>query len=188
MVSKKVKLNLGCGNVLLDGWINVDKFTLTHKGKKNFVEADLMRLPFERDFADYVLLDNVLEHFPIADVPQVLMECRRVLKPNGHLVVFVPDFNDIMQMWQETQNTGFNPYNYRWAAELVYGNQMNDGEYHRVAMEPRYLNYVFHIAGFHKFEMIGCPRGGKCPTNYPGINSEPNSVLRVGMLLVDATK
>lgn len=183
-----VKLNLGCGNVLLDGFINVDKFTMTHKGKKNFVEADIMNLPFESNYADYILMDNVLEHFPIADVPQVLMECRRVLKPGGRLVVFVPDFTDMVQMWNEILTTAFNPYNYLWVAELVYGNQMNGGEFHKVPMYPGFLNYAFHIAGLHKFIMIGCPRGGKCPTGFEGINHDPRSVLRVGMILVEATK
>ncbi len=37
------------------------------------------------------MLLDVLEHFPYAMTQTILMECRRVLKPEGKLVIQVPD-------------------------------------------------------------------------------------------------
>jgi SAM-dependent methyltransferase len=52
------------------------------------VAADIQALPFRSDAFDAVKATEVLEHVP--DVARALAECRRVLRPGGHLVVTVP--------------------------------------------------------------------------------------------------
>jgi SAM-dependent methyltransferase len=47
-----------------------------------FVRADGMALPFASGSFDLVLSHAVIEH--VADAPQYLRECRRVLRQNGH--------------------------------------------------------------------------------------------------------
>jgi SAM-dependent methyltransferase len=49
----------------------------------HFVRADGMALPFRDGAFDLVLSHAVIEH--VADAPRYLRECRRVLKPGGHL-------------------------------------------------------------------------------------------------------
>jgi 2-polyprenyl-3-methyl-5-hydroxy-6-metoxy-1,4-benzoquinol methylase len=48
-----------------------------------FLQADGMALPFTAGAFDLVLSDGVIEHVP--DAALYLRECRRVLKPNGHV-------------------------------------------------------------------------------------------------------
>lgn len=55
------------------------------------IEADLRHLPFPDDYADSVWASHVLEHFTELEANTILEEWRRVLKPNGSIVVVVPN-------------------------------------------------------------------------------------------------
>ena len=48
--------------------------------------------PFKENTYDLVFASHVLEHVPWYRTDAALREARRVLKPGGHLQVFVPDF------------------------------------------------------------------------------------------------
>lgn len=52
--------------------------------------ADGAKLPFADETFDVVISVNVLEH--VADPLSVLIECRRVLRPNGHIYLYFPPF------------------------------------------------------------------------------------------------
>jgi predicted SAM-dependent methyltransferase len=84
-----VKLNLGCGNDIKSGYVNVD-FRKTHP---EVVLADLSVFPwpFEDGSAEEILMLDFLEHFPYAQTNQILLECYRVLAPGGQVVIQVPD-------------------------------------------------------------------------------------------------
>ena len=184
---QRVKLNLGCGSNLLLGFINVDNF-VTHKAP-NFRKADVRSLPFSSNYADYVLMDNVLEHIPMADILIVLTEIRRVLKVGGRCVIMVPDFSCIARHWLEMAKSEiFNPYIYQFVAETIYGTQLSEGEFHKTAMSPTYLNYALCTVGFRKFALITHPAGGPLPS-YPGMTGPVKGhVIRNDQLVADITK
>lgn len=48
-------------------------------------------MPFEDNYADEVMAIHVVEHFYVWEVPEVLSEWIRVLKPGGVLIIEVPD-------------------------------------------------------------------------------------------------
>lgn len=82
-----IKLNLGCGDKHLDGFVNVD-----------WVEpADLVldvskdRLPYEDGTVDRIEADNLLEHMDNDAFMHVLNECHRVMKSGGEMMFIVPD-------------------------------------------------------------------------------------------------
>lgn len=84
-----MKLNLGCGDDIREGYVNVD-FRQTHP---SVVIADLSKFPwpFEDESADEILMLDFLEHFPYAQTRSILLQCFRVLKPTGSVVIQVPD-------------------------------------------------------------------------------------------------
>ena len=86
-----VKLNLGCGDKILSGYVNVD-VAESRVGKRPDVLCDLHRLAsFEDNSADEILSVHVVEHFWRWEVVDVLKEWVRVLKPGGLMILECPE-------------------------------------------------------------------------------------------------
>ncbi len=86
-----VRLNLGCGDKILPGYVNVD-VVAARAGKSPDVMCDLRELtPFASDYADEILSVHVVEHFWRWEVEAVLKEWVRVLKPGGKLILECPN-------------------------------------------------------------------------------------------------
>ena len=86
-----MKLNLGCGDKILPGYVNVDVVT-ARAGREPDVICDLRDLaPFASDSADEVMAIHVVEHFWRWEIEAVLREWLRVLKPGGQMVIEVPN-------------------------------------------------------------------------------------------------
>lgn len=82
-----MKLNLGCGHDVRDGWINAD--IAPGPGVDVICNAN-ERLPFDDEQFTHVLLDNVLEH--LQDPYRALLEVHRVTEAGGSVVVRVPHY------------------------------------------------------------------------------------------------
>ena len=67
----------------------VQRYRSTYPGEDRVEAGDIQRLRFADGSFDVVLLNEVLEHVP--DDRLALREARRVLRPDGHLVVFSPN-------------------------------------------------------------------------------------------------
>lgn len=189
---KKIKLNLGCGGRILKDFINVDEYWAP-KGTppKNFVKGNVLNLPFPTEYADYAIMDNVLEHIPMKDVPQVLWELKRVLKKGGRAVIMVPDFEYLAKAFLEVNSTLFEPLAYKYVAEMIYGNQVHAGELHQTPMSPGYLNFVLRMVGLPDFEMTMIPAGHPLEilNKYEGYEPENlKAVIRNNQILVDIRK
>ncbi len=60
---------------------------------KNFVLADIRKLPFKNSCLDCIIAFDVIEH--VAETNEALYECRRVLKEGGDIVISIPN-NDLL--------------------------------------------------------------------------------------------
>jgi predicted SAM-dependent methyltransferase len=81
-----VKVNVGAGNVQLDGWINTDVSWWLP------MYLDLTKpWPVPPGRVDRIYGDNVIEHFPLDLVRAVLGHCRDALRPGGRIRLATPD-------------------------------------------------------------------------------------------------
>jgi predicted SAM-dependent methyltransferase len=115
-----LKLNLGCGGVYLNGWVNIDI-----DSEKADLKHDLKTpLPYEDNTVDFIYCEHFLEHLPVSDGLALLCECRRVLKPGGVVRVAVPNLNYLLFryffFWK--RQSWYKKYGYEWIgtnAEMV---------------------------------------------------------------------
>ena len=88
-----MRLNLGCGSDIKQGYVNVD-FRQTHPAVMK-VDLSVFPWPFEDSSADEILMLDFLEHFPYAQTTSILREVHRILKPGGEVQIQVPDFEEL---------------------------------------------------------------------------------------------
>jgi hypothetical protein len=99
-----LRLNLGCGNDILQGYVNHDVFR--HRPEVD-VTHDLRQLPWPwgDECAEIIRLLDVLEHLP--EVVPILDESWRILKPGGVLHVRVPHYQSENTWLDPTHRRGF---------------------------------------------------------------------------------
>lgn len=137
MAASPVRLNLGCGPKLLEGWVNVD-YESNHSGRKPDVSADLRDLPFADGYADEAMAIHVLEHFYLWETRGVLREWVRVLKPGGTLAIEVPCLDKVVEFMRRGET------NLKYTLLPLYG----DPTHQDPAMCHR---WCFSKALLHKF-------------------------------------
>lgn len=91
-----MKLNIGCGRKVLDGWLNVDLNPLEPGVKEGNICEGLEFLSDKS--AQTILLDNVVEH--LESIPDAIKECFRLLDDGGVLVIRTPHFSSI-DSWRD---------------------------------------------------------------------------------------
>lgn len=90
-----VKLNVGGGDVEIDGFVNIDI--------KNGIDA--RKLPYPDNSVDVLYASHILEHFDYdKEVDAVLQEWVRVLRPGGLLQISVPDVSKYCRDRNETNS------------------------------------------------------------------------------------
>lgn len=76
-------------------WINVDS---QEKWNPDIV-CDGTQIPMADESVDYFVLHHVLEHFGCDEGDALLKEAYRLLKPDGSLIISVPDMKSLAQKW-----------------------------------------------------------------------------------------
>lgn len=144
------RMNLGCGDKILDGYINVDVVE-TRAGKRPDVICDLHDLSaFPDDYADEILAVHVIEHFWQWEVIDILEEWTRVLKPGGKMILECPNLISAAQEFLKDPDTaalgGREGQRSMW---VFYGDPgwKDPLMIHRWGYTPRSLATVMHQAG-----------------------------------------
>ena len=84
-----MKLNVGCGKDIRDGYTNLDIRPL--KGVDIVCDMWHEPIPLDDDSVDEILAKDVLEHFPLDKTDDIIKEWKRVLKPGGFMQIEVPN-------------------------------------------------------------------------------------------------
>lgn len=140
-----LKLHLGSGGRRPAGWVNVDIV-----GMDADLYWDLTRpLPFPDGVAEAVFLEHVLEHFPLAQVLEMLAEARRVLASGGIVRVGVPDFGRYLESYAGDRTFVERERPGRPTALLAVG-EVAQAHGHRSVWDAETLELVLTEAGFEQ--------------------------------------
>jgi len=120
-----LRLNLGCGGDIVEGFLNIDLYGDT----PNVIAMDVRKLEFEDNTVDQILASDVLEHFPFREVNQVLKEWARVLKPGGEIIIRSPS----LELQAKAYLDG------KWDADvasyMIFGGQTTPGDFRHIAFD-----------------------------------------------------
>lgn len=89
------KLNLGCGGVYFDGWVNIDS-------NKDIRRLDLLwdlsrGIPAPDNSCSHIYCEHFLEHLPVNHGVAFLRECFRSLMPGGILRIAMPSLDILLE-------------------------------------------------------------------------------------------
>ncbi len=94
-----IKLHLGCGEIYLEGWTNIDRY---RPGRRIDLVWDLNRsLPFHDGSVSAVFSEHVFEHFNLLSAMSIMKDCRRVLAKGGIFRIGVPNMERYVRSYLE---------------------------------------------------------------------------------------
>jgi len=95
--SQKLKLNLGCGSILLPGYVNIDLYNpLAQK------QMDVRHLDYPDNSVDEIAAFHLFEHFSCFQANDILKEWNRVLVPGGKLILELPDILELCRNFEKS--------------------------------------------------------------------------------------
>ncbi|RNC83975.1 MAG: class I SAM-dependent methyltransferase [Balneola sp.] len=116
-----MKLNLGCGNDIREGWINLDIAELP--GIDVVHDVNNLPLPFEENQFDFILAQDLLEHLEY--IP-LLKDIHRILKPAGIIEIRVPHYTSRYNFIDPTHKKRFSHKTFEF---FVKGSSFNRDYY-----------------------------------------------------------
>jgi predicted SAM-dependent methyltransferase len=140
-----IRLNLGCGHVALEGYLNVDRRALPGVDIVSDVEA----LPFAAAQVTEIFSAHLIEHFPQEQLRRTLLKYwRDLLKPGGHFRVVAPDAEGMMQAYYRGE------YPFERLREVTFGGQDYNGDFHYNMLNSKSLTGLLLEAGFVDVRVI----------------------------------
>ena len=141
-----MKLHLGCGKRFLEGYKHVDFSSYKHVDWK----APIYPLPFVKDKSvSEIYSSHALEYFDFFQVKDVLIEWKRCLKIDGKLRLSVPDFDQLIKVYQKNNldiDKIIGPLFGRW--ETLDGKFI----YHKTVFTKTKLKEILESSGFCNLE------------------------------------
>ena len=155
-----VKLNLGCGENVKPGWVNIDLYKDDADLRLDLREP----LPFASDSVTFIYSEHVFEHlsYPCvhdsmgwtlespgapSEAMQLLREAHRVLIPGGVFSVGVPDAERTVAQYTRGELEGWGP---SWVdTPMHFLNYIfRQGRQHKYAYDAETLGRLLTAAGF----------------------------------------
>jgi predicted SAM-dependent methyltransferase len=199
------RLHLGCGNNVLEGWLNCD----IRPQSPRVVRLDAAkRFPFRTDEFEYIYSEHMIEHVPYESGSAMLAECYRVLRPGGRIRISTPDLAFLMALYTPAPSSLQQRY-LQWAsttpratlrppqavlesgapAEVFVINNFVRDWGHSFIYDERTLRFVLTFLKFTEIER--CEIGRSAADALQGLEHEdrlPDGFLRLETLTLEAVK
>ena len=149
----KIRLNLGCGHIPVEGYINVDARDLPGVD----VVADIQRLPYEAESVDEIFSAHLLEHFEISVMEREIMPYwTSLLREGGTMRVIFPDSESMIEDYNKGEMT------FDELAHVIMGGQDYDKDYHYTMYNARRVEDLLQKMGLKNIVVVerGRKNGG----------------------------
>jgi predicted SAM-dependent methyltransferase len=147
-----LRVNLGCGHLPLDGYINVDLREMPGVD----VLAPVDQLPFNEGEIDELYSAHLVEHFPQEQfVRDVLPYWVSLIRPGGSFRAVLPDAGAMLSGFADGS------VRYEDLREVLFGGQEYEGDFHFNMYTTETLSRILSDAGLVevKVEAEGRPNG-----------------------------
>lgn len=165
------RLNVGCGNVPIPGYINIDKFyypgsewaltdqravdSWVNTEDSQWLHGDAISLDLPWNSFDEVMMIHCLEHLDMEEGNRAIEQIYNVLKPGGTVDIELPDLTKACEL---LLTTSFHEDTQKWfrVMGLLYGTTGSDGEgqYHMCGYTQEYLRHKLEERGFKDIQVI----------------------------------
>ena len=158
-----LKLHIGSGPQILEGWINVDN--VEYPGIDRVLDVTT-GLPFED--VSFIFAEHFIEHLAYSDALALLGECRRALRENGVLRVSTPNLDWV---WTTHYRLGLTAPEEVQACFML--NRAFRGWGHQFLYNERTLRATLLDAGFS--EVVRCEYGESAHPELRGLERHEKS-------------
>lgn len=148
------RINVGCGHVALDGYLNVDTRALPGVD----IVAEATAIPLEEGSLQEITSSHLVEHFTANILEKVVLPYWfKMLRPGGALTTVAPDGAAMLAGVHDGSMT-FDDFR-----EVLFGGQDYDGDFHYNLITPDSFSDVLSRTGFVSIEKeYTGKRNGKC--------------------------
>lgn len=149
----KIRLNLGSGNLSVDGYLSVDARELSNVD----VVADISKLPYEEGSVDEIFSAHLIEHFTKQRMEKELLPYwKSLLKSGGVFRVIFPDLEAMIKAYDAGE------IDFNTLGTLIMGGQDYQLDYHYAVYSPGLVVSMLENAGFHNIQVVaqGRENGG----------------------------
>ena len=136
-----MRLNLGCGPLYRQGFVNVDAFDVSVAD----LRCRLTSLPFTDESFERVECMHAIEHLGYIQAITALSECFRVMKPSAVLVLETPDIEASFRKFLGDRSMASRSSLLTW----IFGYD-TPGQRHRMLYPEKLLRVMLKEAGFSR--------------------------------------
>lgn len=142
-----VRLNVGCGRHVIDGWVNIDAARSKRAPRDPDILCNVQSIPLPDECADELHAIHIFEHFYYWETDGLIEEWKRLLKRGGLLVLELPDIIKCAR----NLIAGMEPRNSYWG---FYGDPSHQDPFmcHRWGWTPDTLRGFLEVHGFVKIK------------------------------------
>ena len=137
------KLNVGSGEKVLEGYINLDLYNA--KGVDVVHDLNKLPYPFKDNTFDEILCSHVIEHLNPQQHIEVFKELHRISKPGAIITIKVPHFSAVIS---KTHLTHYKLFGFR-TFDVICDNLPGNEKYIK-----GYFNELFKEIHFNKAKKI----------------------------------
>jgi predicted SAM-dependent methyltransferase len=133
-----MKLHIGCGDVHLEDWVNID---ISRESAADRLDNVRFLETVDDWSCDIIYASHVLEHFGRHECMEVLSVWKTKLKSGGILRLAVPNLGEVFQTWMYGKDL----------SELLgflYGGQKDPYDYHKMGFDEGSLRRILKEVGF----------------------------------------